>query len=138
MAALSEYPTNGAIVRGDPLAIPVNITVDGAPIDTSAFDWRAQVRTGFDGALITEFTCSSTTPAGGTVPSTVLMELEPDQTDLLDTGMIFDLEQRDATTLETIRTWWICTKLNVQKDVSRDVVSAIRNTSHVDVMKARG
>lgn len=129
MAALSEYPQGGsAIVRGDPLTIPVDIKVDGAPIDASGFDWRAQIRTAIDGALVTEFATSTTTPAGGTVASTVLLDLTPDQTELLTEGMVFDLEQRYLVTLKTIRTWWIVTAMHVQKDVSTDALVTTATT----------
>lgn len=121
MAAISEYPPNTDLVRGDPVTIPVNITVDGVPQDVSAFQWRAQIRTAFDGTLVTEFDCTVVTPPGGTVPSTVELHLDADQAELLVTGQVFDLEQLDATG-ETIRTWWICRKINVTKDVSTDVV----------------
>jgi len=138
MAALSEYPQGGsAIVRGDPLTIPVDIKVDGVPIDVSGFDWRAQIRTAIDGALITEFTTSTTTPAGGTVESTVVLDLDPDQTELLNEGMVFDLEQRDGTTMETIRTWWIVTKMHVQKDVSTDALTTATGTT-LRKVSARG
>ena len=120
MAAISAYPTNGAVVRGDPLTIPVNISVDGVPIDVSGSDWRAQVRTTYDAALVVEFTCTVVTPAGGSVPSQVLMEMTGDETALLKAGMMFDLEELDKTTGDTIKTWWICTGLKIQQDVSRD------------------
>jgi hypothetical protein len=120
MAATSAYPSTGAIVRGDPLTIPVNISVDGVPIDVSGSDWRAQVRTTYDAALVVEFTCTVVTPAGGSVPSQVLMSLTGDETALLKNGMMFDLEELDSTTGDTIRTWWICTGIKLQQDVSRD------------------
>jgi hypothetical protein len=138
MAALSEYPQGGsAIVRGDPLTIPVDIKVDGVPIDVSGYDWRAQIRTAIDGSLVTEFATSTTTPAGGSVASTVVLDLTPDQTELLTEGMVFDLEQRDGSTLETIRTWWICTKMRVQKDVSNDALTTATATA-VRKLSARG
>lgn len=120
MAAISGYPNTGAVVRGDPLTIPVNISVDGVPLDVSGSDWRAQVRTTYDAALVVSFTCTVVTPAGGTVPSQVLMEMTGDETALLKAGMMFDLEELDKATGDTIRTWWICTGLKVQQDVSRD------------------
>jgi hypothetical protein len=120
MAALSDYPKNGAVVRGDPLVIPVTITSDGDPVDASTSDWRAQVRNGFDAALVTEFTCTTAIPAGGTVASQVLMSMSGDETTKLKQGMVFDLEELDPGTGDTIRTWWICTGLRVQPDVSRD------------------
>lgn len=121
MAALSEYPSRGsALVRGDPIEIPVAISQDGVPQDASAFDWRAQIRTALDGPLVIEFTTTVITPAGGTTPSTVLLTLTGAESQLLGTGMVFDVEQLDKTTGETIRTWWICTRLNMQRDVSYD------------------
>jgi hypothetical protein len=120
MAAMSEYPTQGALVRGDPVTIPVNMTVDGVPQDMSTFQWRAQIRSQFDGTLITEFATSVIVPDGGTVASTVLLELTDDKARLIEQGQVFDVEQLDSTGVDTIRTWWICTKLNVQKDVSYD------------------
>jgi len=119
MAAMSPYPPNTELVRGDPVTIPVNITVDGVPQDVSGFQWRAQIRTAFDGALVTAFTCTVVTPSGGSVPSTVELHLDADQAELLVKGQVFDLEQLDGTG-ETLRTWWICTGLNVTKDVSTD------------------
>lgn len=121
MAAISEYPPNTELVRGDPVTIPVNITVDGVPQDVSTFDWRAQIRTAFDGTLVTEFECTVVTPSGGSVPSTVELHLTADKAELLVKGQVFDLEQLDSTTGETIRTWWICRGINVTKDVSTDV-----------------
>lgn len=120
MAAISGYPNTGAVVRGDPLVIPVNISVDGVPLDVSGSDWRAQVRTNYDAALVVSFTCSVVIPGGGSVPSQVLMEMTGDETALLKTGMMFDLEELDQTTGDTIRTWWICTGIKIQQDVSRD------------------
>jgi hypothetical protein len=120
MAALSEYPKTGAVVRGDPLTIPVTITSDGAELDASLSDWRAQVRTQYDAAVVVSFTCTTAVPAGGTVASQVLMSLTGDETALLKSGMVFDLEELDQTTGDTIRTWWICTNLRIQQDVSRD------------------
>lgn len=120
MAALSDYPKNGTVVRGDPLVIPVDISTNGVPQDASGSDWRAQVRTNFDAALVVEFACTVVTPAGGSVPSRVLMAMDGTDTELLKSGMVFDLEELDQTTGATIRTWWICTNLKIQPDVSRD------------------
>lgn len=121
MAALSEYPSRGsALVRGDPVEIPVNVSTNGVPEDASAFDWRSQIRTTIDGPLVVEFTITVVTPAGGTVPSQLLLTLTPDESQLLATGMVFDVEQLDKATGETIRTWWIVTRLNMQRDVSYD------------------
>lgn len=120
MAATSAYPTSGSVVRGDPLVIPVTITADGVPVDASGSDWRAQVRTTFDAALVVSFTCTVDTPPGGTAPNRVLMSMSGDDSAKLKTGMVFDLEELDRTTGDTIRTWWICTGLKVQSDVSRD------------------
>lgn len=120
MAAISEYPITGSpIIRGDPLVIPVNITVKGVPQDVSTWVWRAHIRRSYDSALIDEFTIDVITPDGGTVPSQVLLQLDTFQTTALKTGYVFDLEQMiDHTTPETWRTWWIVTKITVQKDVS--------------------
>ncbi len=120
MAATSPYPANGAVVRGDPLTIPVNISVDGVPLDVSGSDWRAQVRSNYDAALVVEFTCTVVTPAGGSVPSQVLMTMSGDDTATLKDKMVFDLEELDRTTGDTIKTWWICTGIKIQPDVSRD------------------
>lgn len=122
MAARSEYPVTGdPIVRGDPLTIPVDITVGGVAQDISTWHWRAHIRRSADAALVTEFAISVQTPPGGTVPSRLLLSLTAAQTRLLRTGMVFDLEQlTDAATPESYRTWWICTKMNVSKDVSHD------------------
>jgi hypothetical protein len=119
MAALSEYPIQSALVRGDPIEIPVNITVAGSPIDVSGFTWRAQIRTGFDGQLVTAFTTTVQIPSGGTLPSQVLLTLDDVESRKLENGYVFDLEQLDGAG-ETIRTWWICTRLNIQRDVSYD------------------
>jgi hypothetical protein len=120
MAATSKYPESGTIVRGDPLTIPVNITQDGDPIDVSGSDWRAQVRPSANGALVVEFATSVITPSGGSVPSTVLLSMSGDDTAKLKSGYVFDLEELDSTTGDTIRTWWICTGLQITDDVSRD------------------
>lgn len=120
MAAISDYPVDSALVRGDPVEIPVNLTVAGNPFDASGFDWRSQIRTGFDGTLVIEFTTTVGTPSGGTVPSQVVLSLTDDESRLLEQGYVFDLEQRDQATGDTIRTWWICTRLNIQPDVSYD------------------
>ena len=119
MAALSDYPQNGALVRGDPVEIPVTLTVDGAPFDASGFTWRAQIRTSYDGTLVTEFDITVGTPAGGSVQSMVTLSLTDDESRKLVAGLVFDLEQLDGSG-NTIRTWWICTRLNVQLDVSKD------------------
>lgn len=121
MAASSTYPVSGApVVRGDPLAIPVDVTVNGIPMDVSAWNWRAHIRRSPDAPLVTEFTITVTTPPGGTVPSRLLLSLTPDQTRLLRSGMVFDLEQLTGTTPESVRTWWICSRLIVAKDVSHE------------------
>lgn len=122
MAAITEYPIEGSpIIRGDPLCIPVNIRIKGVDQDVSDWVFRAQIRRSYDAALIDEFAIEVVTPEGGTVPSQVLLSLRPDQTTTLKTGYVFDLEQlvNEATPWETWRTWWIVTKITVQKDVSR-------------------
>jgi hypothetical protein len=112
MAAISGYPMTGAVVRGDPLVIPVTLSVDGVPYDATSSTWRAQVRSTYDASLVVSFTCTA-------VSNQVTMEMTGDETALLKTGMMFDLEELDATG-DTIKTWWICTGLKVQQDVSRD------------------
>lgn len=120
MAAITEYPLIGSpIIRGDPLCIPVNIKVKGEPQDVSDWIWRAHIRRSYDSALIDEFNIEVVTPDDGTVPSQVLLSLDTFQTAQLKTGYVFDLEQMvDNSTPETWRTWWIVTKIQVQKDVS--------------------
>jgi hypothetical protein len=121
MAAITEYPIEGSpIIRGDPLLVPVNIKVAGVPQDVSGWQWRAQIRRSYDAALITEFSIDVITPEGGTVPSQVLLSLTGAQTEILKTGYVFDLEQLEGATPVTVRTWWVCTKMHVHKDVSRD------------------
>jgi hypothetical protein len=132
-AISSEYPPTTALVRGDPVQIPVNISVDGVDLDVSGYDWRSQIRTGINGTLVTEFTTSVITPAGGTVPSTVLLELDATQAQLLKAGQSFDVEQRDQATGETIRTWWIVNKLKVQDDVSNDALASVAQQSVLTV-----
>ena len=120
MAAITEYPIVGSpIIRGDPLTIPVTIKVKGVEQDVSTWTWRAHIRRSYDSALIDEFTIEVATPEGSTVPCMVLLSLAADQTVNLKPGYVFDLEQLvDAATPETWRTWWIVTKIHVQKDVS--------------------
>jgi hypothetical protein len=120
MAVSSEYPIEGdPIVRGDPLTIPIDISVNGVAQDVSGWHWRAHIRRSPDAVLVTEFATEAIVPPDGTVPSRLLLSLTSAQTALLRTGMVFDLEQlSDAATPETVRTWWICTKLTVAKDVS--------------------
>jgi hypothetical protein len=122
MAAISEYPVVGSpIIRGDPLVIPVTIKVRGVEQDVSDWAWRAQIRRSYDSALIDEFAIEVTTPEDSTVPCVVLLSLEAAQTVNLKPGYVFDLEQLvDAATPETMRTWWVVTKIHVQKDVSRN------------------
>jgi hypothetical protein len=120
MAAVTEYPIVGSpLIRGDPITIPVTIKVKGVEQDVSTWIWRAQIRSSYDGKLIDEFRIEVATPEGGTVPCVVLLSLDTFQTVNLKTGMVFDLEQLlDNATPETWRTWWIVSKLWVQKDVS--------------------
>jgi hypothetical protein len=121
MAAVTEYPVNGTkVVRGDPLAIPVTIKIKGVPEDVSAWVWRAQIRRSYDGTHLDDFAINVDVPDGETVPCRVLLELTGEQTTHLKEGYVFDLEQLDmaATPTVTVRTWWIVTKLHVQKDVS--------------------
>jgi hypothetical protein len=120
MARITEYPLTGnAIVRGDPLTIAVRIKIDGQPQDVSGWLWRAQIRRSYDAALLDQFTIDVDTPPDEVVPNRVLLSLDTFQTSKLKTGYMFDLEQLvDQATPETWRTWWICTKLHVQKDVS--------------------
>lgn len=108
MAALSEYPITGdAVVRGDPLTIPVTIDVEGS---IATWTWRAQVRSVPDGDLVTTFAIT-TDPDDA---HTLLLSLTAAQTALLAEGMGFDLEQLTPV----VRTWWICTALRVVKDYS--------------------
>lgn len=121
MAVSSEYPINGQpIVRGDPLTIPVDIKVNGVEQDITNWVWRAHIRRSADAALIDEFSFTVTTPPNGTVPCRLLLTLTPEQTENLRSGNVFDLEQLNdaATPAETLRTWWICTRMKVAKDVS--------------------
>lgn len=122
MAVITEYPIAGSpIVRGDPLTIPVTIKVKGVPQDVSGWLWRAHIRRSYDSALIDEFATEIVTPDDETVPCQVLLSLSAEQTRNLKTGYVFDLEQLiDAATPETWRTWWIVTRITVQKDVSHD------------------
>jgi hypothetical protein len=119
--ARSEYPvTRGSvIVRGDPLSIPVTIRDHGVEQDITDWSWRAHIRRSADASLVTEFTFDVMTPDDGAVPCVLVMNLTQDQTRLLRSGMVFDLEQlsTDATPV-TIRTWWIVSKLNLVKDIS--------------------
>lgn len=120
MAALSEYPITGnPIVRGDPLTIGVRIKIRGEPQDVSDWIWRAHIRRSYDAALIDQFSIEVDTPPDEVVPNRVLLGLDTFQTVKLKTGYVFDLEQLiDHATPETWRTWWIATKIHVQKDVS--------------------
>lgn len=123
MAVTSEYPVNGQpIVRGDPLTIPVDIKVNGIEQDITNWVWRAHIRRSADAALIDQFDFTVTTPPNGTVPCRLLLTLTAERTEHLRTGYVFDLEQLvpAATPDETLRTWWIVTKLRVVKDVSHD------------------
>lgn len=120
MATITEYPISGsALVRGDPLTIGVRIKIDGQAQDVTDWIWRAQIRRSYDAALLDEFTIDVDTPPDEVVPNRVLLSLDTFQTTKLRTGYKFDLEQLvDHATPETLRTWWIVTKLHVQKDVS--------------------
>lgn len=120
MAAITEYPIGGSpIIRGDPLCIPVNILIQGQPVDVSDWIWRAHIRRGYDSALIDQFMIEVVTPEGGTVPNQILLSLDTFQTINLKTGYVFDLEQLiDNATPETWRTWWIVERITVHKDVS--------------------
>lgn len=120
MAAITEYPIIGSpIIRGDPLTIPVTIKVKGVEQDVTDWIWRAHIRRSYDSALIDEFAIEVATPEASTVPCMVLLSLEASQTVNLKPGYVFDLEQLvDLATPETWRTWWIVTKIHVQKDVS--------------------
>lgn len=123
MAVTSEYPVNGQpIVRGDPLSIPVDIKINGVEQDITTWVWRAHIRRSADAALIDEFDFTVTTPPNGTVPCRLLLTLTAEQTEKLRTGYVFDLEQLlpAATPAETLRTWWIVSKMRVVKDVSHD------------------
>lgn len=123
MAVSSQYPVSGQpIVRGDPLTIPVDIKVNGVDQDISTWVWRAHIRRSADAALIDQFSFTVTTPPNGTTTSRLLLTLTGDQTEKLRSGYVFDLEQLvpAATPTETLRTWWICTKMIVVKDVSHD------------------
>lgn len=125
MAVRTQYPIDEdkLIVRGDPLAVPIEINrrIDGvvAPIDITGWAWRAHIRRSPDAALIMEFDIDMIARDDDDYPSVVVLRLTPDQTRLLRTGYVFDLEQLvDHATPTSVRTWWICTKLRVTKDVS--------------------
>jgi hypothetical protein len=123
MAVSSQYPVNGQpIVRGDPLTIPVDFKINGVEQDISTWVFRAHIRNSADAKLIDQFDFTVTTPPNGTTTSRLLLTLTADRTRKLKTGMVFDLEQLvpAATPTETLRTWWIVTRLVVAKDVSHD------------------
>lgn len=111
---IPSYPVTGNIVRGEPLVIKIDISINGTAQDVSTWTWRAHIRRSADAALLFPFTISTTTPPSGSVPSRLLLTLTAEQTAQLKTGMGWDLEQLTPTQ----RTHVICTKLIVTKDYS--------------------
>ncbi|QBQ74883.1 hypothetical protein [Caudovirales GX15bay] len=121
MAIQSVFPLEDdpPIVRGDPLAIQFNIKQSGAEVDITSWTWRAHIRRSADAPLLMEFAQSVQTPAGGTLPSQLVLSLTAEETAQLRSGMVFDIEQLTPTHL----TWFICTRLRVVKDVSHTPVA---------------
>lgn len=110
MAAVSEtYPTKPelpAVVRGDPLAIPVTF---GDEDDISGWTFRCQFRTWPDGELVVE---ADVTTAG----NVATIALTGTQTALLTGREGFDLEQLTPVHV----TWWIVRLVRTEGDYSRD------------------
>jgi len=109
MAAVSEtYPTDlelPAIVRGDPLAIPVTFDDED---DITDWTFRCQFRKRPDGELV----ATAEVPTAGNVAT---ITLTAEQTALLTGREGFDLEQ-----LEPVhKTWWIVRLVRTEKDFSR-------------------
>lgn len=109
-----HYPPTGALVRGDPWTVVVDIHTDGQPVDTTGWTWRAQIRRHPDADLLDEFTVTTGhTPDDGTVASEVRLHLDPDHTRRIPNGAVFDLEQLTPEQY----TWWISV-LRIAPDVS--------------------
>lgn len=109
-----HYPPTGALVRGDPWLLPVEIRVDGQPVDVTAWTWRSQIRRHPDADLLEEYTITTGhVPPGTTVPAGVHLYLGPDKTRRIPNGAVMDLEQLTPEQ----RTWWAAT-LRVTPDVS--------------------
>jgi hypothetical protein len=109
-----HYPPTGVLVRGDPWLLPVEIRVNGQPVDVTTWTWRSQIRRHPDANLLDAYTITSGhTPPGTTVPSEVHLYLGPDSTRHIPNGAVMDLEQLTPET----RTWWAAT-LRVTPDVS--------------------
>lgn len=106
-AIVDRYPIAQALVRGDPVAIPVTIGVED---DIDDWTWRAQVRSVPDGELVAVFDVALD-------DHTLTLSLEPEVSALLVDGMGFDVEQLTPTE----RTWCIVRSLWVEKDFSRDI-----------------
>lgn len=121
MAAISTYPTDLQdldkwLVRGDPVAIQVEISDPEDPTPTPVGDrfWRAHVRSSEDRGLITEFVIEAIDD------TTLLLRLSADESRKLKLGMMFDLEEITGDDPPvSIVTWWKVTRLGVHKDVSR-------------------
>lgn len=126
MAAVSTYPTDltdqkNKLVRGDPVGIVVSIP-SGAAVSTRF--WRSQLRGSADGPVVEEFTIDTVDadpiedadPVGGRL----ILRLTPTQSRKLKDGQTFDLEELDGAGEDAlpIRTWWIVTKIAVNKDVT--------------------
>ena len=117
VAVSSEYPIEGdAIVRGDPLTIQADIHLLGVPQDISGWEWRSHVRRSANATYLMEFDIEAVEDPDTGIVSRLLMSLDEEQTRQLKTGYVFDLEQVSPTH----RTWWICKKLKIQADVSKD------------------
>ena len=110
VAAESNYPiVDEPLVQGDDIAIPVTIKVATVPEDITGWTWRAHVRRKPSGSLITQFTVDVIDPTQGEM----VLRLSPAQSELLENGMVFDLEQMTPV----VRTWWFAT-LRVREDIS--------------------
>lgn len=110
MAATSKYPIVGEpLVQGDDIGIPVTIKVATLPEDITGWTWRAHIRRKPSGTLITQFTVDVIDPTLGEM----VLRLSPAQSELLENGMVFDLEQMTPI----VRTWWIA-ELRVREDIS--------------------
>jgi hypothetical protein len=100
-----HYPPTGALVRGKPWAIAVDIATNGVSTDTTAWSWRAPIRRP-DGDKFDEFTVTTGhTPPEGTVPCRVVLQLDADQTRTIPDGAVVDLAQ----TAPAARSWWTVT-----------------------------
>lgn len=126
MAAHTQFPPPGAEpqVRGDPATMILRLKDNGVDRDITGSTWRSHVRDAIDGNLIGEceefeITSPSALPTvfsgdSSTVPCVLVLNWEPEKTELWESGFVADIEQLTPIKFTPL----IFDQLRIDRDVS--------------------